>query len=105
MGERSGVTRYLKPTIAVGSRYRKTREEPAHPSPLNLERIFYLDLLRTMTIRKLSSLLPRGIPTLPAAHFYPLSTLFLLTSQDSPIDEPRRKEELSARTNRRMRIR
>lgn len=68
MGERSGVPRYLKLTIAVGSRYRKTREEPpAPPSLFNPARTFYLDFLRTMTIRKLSSLLSRGIPS----RFYP----------------------------------
>lgn len=76
----------------------------ASPSSSPLERIFYLDLLRTMTIRKLSSLLPRGIPTLPQPTFIP-STLSLLTPRDSPIDEPRRKKERPARTNRKMRIR
>lgn len=102
MGERNGVPRYLKPTIAVGSRHRKTREEPTLPSLLN-PRAYILSRSPLHHDHPQAVLFPLSRNTAP--RFHPLYLLLLLTPRDSPIDEPQREEERPARTNRRIRIR
>lgn len=99
---------YLKPTIVVGPCCQKTQERKKatitsiSSSFLRVpSRIFYPDLLRAMTIRKLSSFLAHWFSR---NLFYPLHLTFPRPARFFDWRVPTKRGVSGARTNRRIRI-